>query len=229
MSAKHLRIAIAFLGCALAVLSAVLGGVRKARLEGHLQTTRAELAALSAEISRRDRLFDIANASRGAWEQSRIALRVLYATTQQIYGPAVESVENMIADTLAWGSEAASGNPLSSKESGDVDKAARLIAADEARRAKQVKKSPIEGQRLPSEAELAAAVSLVTSLRQKHIRDFWDNREAVGKQQEELRAQASRLEASVRRVESMVVSLQIAGLLIVLLKDFVPDKKTSSA
>jgi hypothetical protein len=140
----------------------------------------------------------------------------------------VESVENLIADTLAWGSEAASGNPLSPKESADIGKAARLIAADEARRSEQVK-SLTESEEPPNEPELAAAVSLVTSLRQKHIHDFWASRQTVGKRQEELRARASNLEASVRRIESIVVSLQIAGLLIVLLKDFVPDSKSSAA
>lgn len=227
MSPRHTKLAIASVGCALAVTAALVGGLQRSRVESKLQIARTDLASLSGEIARRDRLFDIANTSRGAWEQSRIALRILSAVSQQIYGPAVESIENLIVDTLNWGSEAASGSPLSGEDYAEVQKVARLIATDEARRSEKIQ-SPTEAERPPNERELEKAVSFVSSERRRQIDDYWKNRRKMLNQQGELSSTAAGLERSIRSIEGLVLALQIAGLLIVLLKDLVPDEEPAS-
>ncbi|MCP5304956.1 MAG: hypothetical protein H6953_05890 [Chromatiaceae bacterium] len=224
MTPRGKKLAIAIVGCTLAVISAIVGGVQRVEVDAQLQTVRAQLASNVAEVSRRDRQFDVANASRLAWEQSRIALRVLCASSGQLYGPAIESIESQIYDTLSWGNEAAYGKPLTTRAMANLDKAARIIASDEARRSRQIK-APAQADTPPNESELGEAVSLVQSIRQEQLDSFWNSRQKLVDQQAEMRKSETVLDGSLRRIDSIVLSLQIAGLLIVLLKDFVPEAK----
>lgn len=214
------KLAIASVGCAVAIGASVVGGFWRSAVDGRLRDARGQSGTLSSEIARRDRLFDIANSSRIDWEQTRVALRLIYATTNQIYTPGVETLENLIINTLTWGEEAAYGRPPTNEQATDVEDAARLIAHDEAERS-----NPANGPNyIPRDEEkLAKAVSLVTALRHSHIREYWKFRQAETMRQQQVQETMTELERSVRRIDRAVVALQIAGLIIVLLKDFVPD------
>jgi hypothetical protein len=215
------KLAIAIAGCALSILAAVVGGLLKSRIETAATALRNERASTSTEISQRDRLFDSARLYNAEWQQTRLQFHTLAGTRGWVFSPAVESIQNQLADALSYGYYAANGTEPPAGLASKFDEWATSVAQEEARISAPPKADPTS----PSPQDQAAVVSAVagvTSALSDDVVQYWNNRAEMVKKEERLRVQIDASDVSVRRLDSVVLALQIIGLIVVLLKDLVP-------
>jgi hypothetical protein len=212
------KLVIAIIGCAVAIGSAVVGGFVKARIEDKGLALRRDLAAVNAEIARRDHFSDIAAGYDAKWQQTRLMFHVLAGTRGWVFPPALESLENGLADSLMYGYMAAHGKEPASPLSAQYDSWAHLVTKEEERIA--MPSGPHRAaETATTAAALAEVVGGVNSERPEQIRLYWSNRTAMLARQDKLGAEIQSSDLTLRRIGSVVVSLQILGLMIVLTKD----------
>jgi hypothetical protein len=223
----RLKIGIAVLGCVISIGSTIVASIVRWRAEESATADRNALASSSAELLRRDRMFDMGHSYEGMWQQTRLQLLTFAGVWRSVFPPAVESIENQLADALCWGYASVHGKLPSGEVYADFSSWAHIVAAEEARVARLA--GSHDKDELPLDRDVVGnAVTHVTAQLSNDVAEYWSNRATFLTAQEGLRTRIRSSEAKLRRIDSLVLALQILGLMVVLMKDLVPSDEDGS-
>jgi len=205
----EMEVAIAILGACIALCAAVVNGIAGRRIAAEIEKLSKMSAALTSDLQRMDRFFDLANRAREYSDQLLIFFHTLVDSNSFVFKPLLVSVENSLYDTLNYNHSAATGAFPDDNAHQQYNLWARSIV--------QTEKALALGD--PKKRENASAVSEFKAAREKHIADYWEKRSQILSQQEELKSGSDQLRGRRERINNLALSLQILGLMVVLAKD----------
>lgn len=210
-----LEIVIAIVGACIAVGSAVINSISARRIAVEKESLSSASAALTVDLERTDRFFDLATQSRAGADYSIVFLHILPESKGWIRKTLENNIQRTICDALVFGHRAATGADPNDDETRDYERRAHSIVDLERGIALGVLKTPDN----IAKAANADAWPAFRALREKQITDYWKGRSQILQEQEKLKTKSTRLDARQEFISNLAVSLQILGLMAVLAKD----------
>lgn len=120
-------IMIAIIGAFIAVCAAVVNGIAGRRIAAEIEKLGKMSVALTSDLQRIDRFFDLANRDREYADQSVVFFHTLTDSNSLVAAPLLGSVENSLYDSLSYGHSAATGADPDDSERQQFDRYARGI------------------------------------------------------------------------------------------------------
>jgi hypothetical protein len=210
-----LEIVIAIVGACIAVGAAVINGISARRIAVEKESLSSASAALSVELERTDRFFDLATQSRARADLSIIFLHIHAEAKGWIRKTVENSIQSTLCDALVFGHRAATGTDPNDDATREYERRAHSIVELERAIALGVLKTPDN----IAKAANADAWPAFKALREKQITGYWKKRSQTLQEQEKLKTKSTRLDTRREFISNLAVSLQILGLMVVLAKD----------
>jgi hypothetical protein len=210
-----MEVAIALIGACIAVGAAVVSGIAGRQIAGKIEGLSSTSAALTTELQRRDRFFDLANRAREHADHSVVFFHLLTEDKSWIVAAVEKTIEHTLLDALAYGHNAATdAHPDPGAEAQFRRQVDSVLELERGMAGGLLKTTEDVVQ-----AGVAHAWGELEGTRETQIAGYWSRREEILRQQAEAKASSTELASQRERISNAAVGLQVLGLMVVLTKD----------